>query len=131
MHIHNVFFLKLIKYIKEQKLPIEIMIAPKQKNQPYRPARASNQTYYIIQDTTYHIQNIIMTSSQFTGIMSDIIDSNHNGATRSGGRGRDQIKIRVDINGIAGRQLGNLTESFGFEMGAHLRQNFRETQIIL
>ena len=78
----------------------------------------------------YHIQNIIVTSPQFTRIVSHIVNANHDGPTRTGRRLGDQIKVRIDVNGVARGQLGNLRKSLGTQFLAHRFQDLGKTQIV-
>mmetsp|Transcript_2236 Transcript_2236/g.4421 ORF Transcript_2236/g.4421 Transcript_2236/m.4421 type:complete len:209 (-) Transcript_2236:468-1094(-) len=59
-------------------------------------------------DVFFHVQDIVVTSPQFPGIVTNVIDANHDGPTRPRGGRWDQIKVGIHINRIRGRQLGNL-----------------------
>ena len=50
-----------------------------------------------------HIQHIVMTATQHTLLVADVIDANHHGPTGPRGLGRHEVKIRCHINGIQRR----------------------------
>ena len=79
---------------------------------------------------TYHIEDIVMATTQFTRIVSHIIDSNHDSPTGSRGSVGDQIKIGIDIEGIARGQLRNLGVSLALQLLPHGRQDLGKAQVV-
>mmetsp|Transcript_19167 Transcript_19167/g.44655 ORF Transcript_19167/g.44655 Transcript_19167/m.44655 type:complete len:201 (-) Transcript_19167:43-645(-) len=84
-----------------------------------------------IHEIFLHVVNIIMTTTQFTGIVSNVIDSNQYGSFGPRATGWNNVKWKLDIQGTRRRKLWNLRVTSACQNFPHLHQDVLKTQILL
>jgi hypothetical protein len=77
----------------------------------------------------FHVQDIVVTSTQFS-VLSNVVDSNHNGSADSGCRIGHQIKVGVYIDLVERGHLWNLAVSLSAQIYTHLLEDLREAQVV-
>lgn len=83
-----------------------------------------------ILDIICHVVDIVLTSAQFTRIMTHVVDANHDGPTLPRKVGRQNGKGIVQIRGARTGKLRDLFKTLGLEFFANRKKRFLEGKIL-
>mmetsp|Transcript_24321 Transcript_24321/g.67743 ORF Transcript_24321/g.67743 Transcript_24321/m.67743 type:complete len:333 (+) Transcript_24321:367-1365(+) len=80
-------------------------------------------------DVFFHVSNIVVAPAQLS-VLSDIVDSNHDGSGGSAETWRHEVEVVVNVHGTRRRELRHLREGLLLQHPAHLEEGVLEAEIL-